>query len=108
MAAIRAGEQLPLAGQERRIMDLGLARKVAVITGGSVGIGLAIAEGLAAEGVEVALAARGAERVRAEARRIAGQYGVRAEGVGCDVATRQGAEALIGAGVKAFRGAGLL
>ena len=29
-------------------MDLGLKGKVAVITGGSVGIGLAVAEGLAA------------------------------------------------------------
>ena len=34
-------------------MDLGLKGKVAVVTGGSVGIGLAIAEGLAAEGVDV-------------------------------------------------------
>jgi len=41
-------------------MDLGLKDKVAVITGGSVGIGLAIAEGLAAEGVHVVLAARAA------------------------------------------------
>ena len=31
-------------------MDLGLDGKVAVITGGSVGIGLAVAHGLAAEG----------------------------------------------------------
>lgn len=31
-------------------MDLGLRGKVAVITGGSVGFGLAVAEGLAAEG----------------------------------------------------------
>ena len=44
-------------------MDLGLKGKVAVVTGGSVGIGLAIAEGLAAEGVNLAIAARGAERV---------------------------------------------
>ena len=49
-------------------MDLKLSNKVAVITGGSVGIGLAIAEGLAAEGVHLVLAARGAERLRAECR----------------------------------------
>ena len=47
-------------------MDLGLKDKVAVITGGSVGIGLAIAEGLAAEGVNLVLAARGIERLREE------------------------------------------
>ena len=45
-------------------MDLELKDKVAVITGGSVGIGLAVAEELAAEGVHVALIARGGERRR--------------------------------------------
>ena len=89
-------------------MDLGLKGKVAVVTGGSVGIGLAIAEGLAAEGVDLALAARGAERVQEEARRIAGQYGVRAEGIACDVATREGTDALIGAVTAAFGGADIL
>ena len=39
-------------------MDMGLANKVAVITGGSAGIGLAIAQGLAAEGAHIVLAAR--------------------------------------------------
>ena len=53
-------------------MDLGLNGKVAVVTGGSVGIGLAIAEGLAAEGVNLVVAALGAELVREEAARIAG------------------------------------
>ena len=48
-------------------MDLGLRGKVAVITGGSVGIGLAVAEGLAAEGAHVVLAARDAARVEREA-----------------------------------------
>jgi 3-oxoacyl-[acyl-carrier protein] reductase len=61
-------------------MDLGLGGKVAVVTGGSVGIGLAIADGLAAEGVDVVIAARGVQRVRAEASRIAKAFGVRAEG----------------------------
>ena len=44
-------------------MDLELKGKRAVITGGSVGIGLAVARALAAEGVEVALLARDAARL---------------------------------------------
>jgi NAD(P)-dependent dehydrogenase (short-subunit alcohol dehydrogenase family) len=88
-------------------MDLGLKGKVAVVTGGSVGIGLAIAEGLAAEGVDLVLAARAAERVRNEAERIAGRFGVRAEGVACDVATQAGANALIEA-AKARGGVDIL
>jgi len=78
-------------------MDLGLKGKVAVITGGSVGIGLAVAEALAAEGVHVILAARGRERVESEAARIAKQYGVSAHGVACDVATAEGTQSLIDA-----------
>ncbi len=89
-------------------MDLGLKNKVAVITGGSVGIGLAIAEGLAAEGVDLVLAARGADLVRDESRRVAGEFGVRAEAVACDVATREGTDALIAAVKQAFAGADIL
>ena len=40
-------------------MDLGLAGASAVVTGGSKGMGLAIAECLAAEGASVAVMARG-------------------------------------------------
>jgi len=46
-------------------MDLQLTGKVAVITGGTVGIGLAIARGLAAEGAHLALCARDEQRLRA-------------------------------------------
>jgi NAD(P)-dependent dehydrogenase (short-subunit alcohol dehydrogenase family) len=42
-------------------MELGLQGRTAVITGGSKGIGKAIAKGFAAEGVNVALLARGKE-----------------------------------------------
>ncbi|MAU97399.1 MAG: short-chain dehydrogenase [Fulvimarina sp.] len=78
-------------------MDLGLKGKLAVITGGSVGIGLAVAEGLAAEGADLVLAARGRERVEAEAARIAEAHGVRAVGVSADVAGVEGTEAVIAA-----------
>ena len=51
-------------------MDLGLKDKVAVVTGATQGIGLAIAEKLAVEGVELVLCARGGERIREAAARI--------------------------------------
>ena len=68
-------------------MELGLKGKVAVITGGSVGIGLAVADGSGRRRRRVVFAARGAERVRAEAARIAEAHGVSALAVACDVAT---------------------
>ena len=66
-------------------MELGLKGKVAFITGGSVGIGLAVAKAFAAEGVDVAIGARQEERVLAEASGIASEYGVRALGLAMDV-----------------------
>ena len=51
-------------------MDLQLAGKTALITGGSRGIGKAIAFALAREGVDVAIVARGAEALAATAAEI--------------------------------------
>jgi 3-oxoacyl-[acyl-carrier protein] reductase len=54
-------------------MDLGLRGSRALITGGSRGIGFAIAEALAAEGVAVGLIARGTEGLTAAAARLDGR-----------------------------------
>ena len=49
-------------------MDLGLADKVALIAGGSSGLGLAVARELAAEGAHVAIGARDRDRLAAAER----------------------------------------
>ena len=57
-------------------MELGLKGRVAVISGGSRGIGKAIACGLAAEGVNVVLLARGKEQLDRAADGIRASHGV--------------------------------
>ncbi|WP_007509006.1 SDR family NAD(P)-dependent oxidoreductase [Pseudofrankia saprophytica] len=52
-------------------MDLELAGRRAIVTGGSRGIGLAVAGALLAEGARVVIAARDGERLKAAAARLA-------------------------------------
>ncbi|MEO8183987.1 MAG: SDR family oxidoreductase [Deltaproteobacteria bacterium] len=89
-------------------MDLGLKGKVAVVSGGSVGIGLAVAQALAEEGVQLVLCARNEARVVERAEEIAGRYGVRAIGVGADVAEASGVEKVLHRTLEAFDGADIL
>lgn len=66
-------------------MELGLKGRVAVISGGSRGIGKAIARGLAAEGVNVILLARGQEQLERAADEIRRQHGVNVLTITADV-----------------------
>ena len=66
-------------------MDLNLEGKSAVITGGSAGIGLAVARNLAQEGVKPLLCARDQARVTEAADQIRSDYGVDAAGLQADV-----------------------
>jgi 3-oxoacyl-[acyl-carrier protein] reductase len=88
-------------------MDMHLRGKVAVITGGSVGIGLAIANALAEEGVDIVMAARQEDRLKDEATKVAKTHGVKTTPVVCDVATAAGCSALIAA-TDALGGADIL
>jgi 3-oxoacyl-[acyl-carrier protein] reductase len=70
-------------------MDLGLKGMNAAVTGSSQGIGYAIATALAREGCNVALSARGEERLAKAVKDMQG-YGVNAVGIVADLATEQG------------------
>ena len=89
-------------------MDLGLRDKVVVITGGSVGIGLAVAEAFAAEGANLVMVARNGERIDREAARIADAHGVIVHGIVADVATAEGCAAVTAGCANAFGGADIL
>ncbi|MCK5212590.1 MAG: glucose 1-dehydrogenase [Dehalococcoidia bacterium] len=62
-----------------------LEGKVSVVTGGNSGIGKGIAEGLAAKGSAIVIAARNEEKTAAAMEDIATKYGVRVAGVTIDV-----------------------
>ena len=89
-------------------MDLNLRDKVAVITGGTVGIGLAIAEGLAAEGANLVLVGRNKERADDAAAQVADRFGVIAMAIAADVATAEGCDAVIKGAIKGFGGVDIL
>lgn len=74
-----------------------LTGKVAVISGGSKGIGAAIARALAAEGVDCVLAARNEESLKATSESIAEETGRQVRTVAADLATVAGCEAVYAA-----------
>src|SRR5207253_5386175 len=72
--------------------------RVAAITGSSRGIGLAVARAFLAESARVVVNSRDP----AVAEKVADELGAGAVGVGADVTTEAGAEALVMAALEAF------
>jgi NAD(P)-dependent dehydrogenase (short-subunit alcohol dehydrogenase family) len=83
-------------------MDLGMSGKVALVTGGSKGIGRACAARLAAEGCDVMLVARTEADLEDAAGTIAQDSGRRIEICATDLRSPQGCEAAVGALKHAF------
>ena len=85
-------------------MDLNLAGRVAIVTGGSSGIGLAAASALLAEGCDVAICGRDTARLDRAARELGDQFSpARIAAHACDV-TDHASVAAFAAHVAAWRG----
>ena len=96
---------LPWAEQRDReiIMDLGLRGLKALVTGGTKGIGRAIAETLAEEGCDVAICARNPMEVAATVAVLSAR-GVKATGAAVDVSDGQMLKAWVAEAAAALHG----
>jgi NAD(P)-dependent dehydrogenase (short-subunit alcohol dehydrogenase family) len=72
-----------------------LTGRVAIVTGGSKGLGLAMAQGLASTGADVVLVSRHEDEARTAADEIAKAYCRRAVGIKTDVTNQSEVEALV-------------
>jgi 3-oxoacyl-[acyl-carrier protein] reductase len=82
-------------------MDLGLKGKTAIVTGGSRGIGRAIARAFAAEGANLAICARGEEQLRQTAAELEAS-GVKVVAVPTDVRNRESVDHFVSAAAETF------
>ncbi len=83
-------------------MDLGLAGKVAIVTGSSRGVGRAIAASLLREGARVMISARDPQRLEATRAALAQETGGDVQAVAADLGRDADAKAMVAATLKAF------
>jgi NAD(P)-dependent dehydrogenase (short-subunit alcohol dehydrogenase family) len=89
-------------------MDLGLAGKHAIVTGGSLGIGKAIARELAREGADVAVVARTKETLEATARELAAETGRRVIPLAADVTSKAQVDEMVAQAARQLGGLDIL
>jgi len=89
-------------------MEISLANRAAIITGGSKGLGLAIGQRFAASGADVAIAARGQAALDEAVKTISAGARGRVIGVTGDVAKPEDIRKIFDAAVKAFGKADIL
>jgi len=89
-------------------MDLGLQGRIAIITGGSDGLGRATAERLASEGCKVVICARREDHLRRVASDIAERTGADVLGVRADVSLAADIERLVETTSNHFGGVDIL
>src|SRR5260370_26335485 len=89
-------------------MDLGLQGKHAIVTGGSLGIGKAIARELAREGADVAIVARTKDRLEATARERAAETGRPVIPLGADGTSRAQVDAMVAQAARHLHGLHIL
>jgi len=89
-------------------MNLGIQGKVALVTASSEGMGKNIAMALAAEGVNVVVFARSAEKLQAVAREISKKHGVKALPVAGNMLERPDVDRLASEIKKVFGGIDIL
>lgn len=83
-------------------MNLGIQGKVAVVAGSSQGLGRAIADALASEGVRLVINSRSADKLDAVKAEIAEATGAEVEAVAADLTPQEGAATLIRQAEDAF------
>ena len=88
-------------------MDLNLRGKKAIITGASRGIGLAIADGLAAEGAAISICARGQAGLDAAVEKLS-RHGGQVHAIPTDVGDKDQLEAYMDAAAAAMGGIDVL
>jgi NAD(P)-dependent dehydrogenase (short-subunit alcohol dehydrogenase family) len=79
-----------------------LKDKVAIVTGGSSGIGLAAARRLGAEGARIVIASQNKERIQAAAERVRKEDGVEVLGLECDVSSEAQVRSVVDATFERF------